>query len=126
MRDEILETAVQQAEALRREWGEANGDGHWRVRARVVLDGVGVPVIAGANTKVVEVVSHLKAYGGTPEEIHRQLPHLSVEQVEAALAYYQAHQEEIEEDLKRRLAEVERLRQEMRQPPIAERLRKPS
>lgn len=91
---------------------------------RVILDGAGVPVIAGANTKVVEVVSHLKAYGGTAEEIHRQLPHLSVEQVEAALTYYQACQKEMEEDLTRRLAEVERLRAEMGQPPIAARLRK--
>lgn len=125
-RQEAVETVIQQAEALCRDWGEANGDGRRRVPVRVILDGVGVPVIAGANTKVVEVVSHVKAYGGTPEEIHRQLPHLSVEQVEAALTYYQAHQEEIEEDLERRLAEVERLRQEMGQPPIVERLRKPS
>lgn len=122
-----VETVLSQAEALCRDWGEKNG--HRREGAppaRIVLDERGVPVIAGANTKVLEVVSDWKAYGSTPEEMAAELPHLTVEQVEAALEYYETHREEIDEDIERRLAKVERLREEMGQPPFVERLRKPS
>lgn len=49
---------------------------------------------------------------------------LSVAQVEAALAYAEENEEEIEEDLARRAKEVEELHAEFGQPPIVERLRK--
>lgn len=106
-------------------WGEPNG-GRQEVSppARIVLDERGVAVIAGANTKVVEVVSDWKAYGGTPQEMAEELPHLSVEQVRAALEYYGTHREEIDEDIERRHAVVARLRKEMGQPPFVERLLK--
>lgn len=107
-----VETVLRQAETLCRDWGERNG--HSRkdaVPARIVLDDRGVPVIAGANTKVVEVVSHQQAYDETPEEMAVNLPHLRVEQIEAALDYYRTHRDEIEADLERRLDDVRRWRQ---------------
>jgi type I restriction enzyme R subunit len=118
-----VETVLRQAETLCRDWGEGNGHGRSEAPARIVLDEHGVPVIAGANTKVVEVVSHQRAYGETPAEMAANLPHLRLDQIEAALDYYQAHRDEIDGDLERRLAAVRRLRETSGQPPIADALR---
>src|SRR2546423_1965011 len=76
----------------------------------IELDDTGVPWIAGANTKVVEVVLDKKAYGWSPEEMHRQHPHLSMAQIHAALAYYYEHQAEVDADIERRDRYVEELR----------------
>lgn len=83
-------------------------------------------MIAGTPFKVVQVVSRWKAYQETPEEMAADMPLLSLEQVEAAFDYYRAHREEIDADIERRAAKVERLRGETGQPPFVERLRKPS
>jgi uncharacterized protein (DUF433 family) len=90
----------------------------------VVLDEHGVPVIAGTNTKVVEVVGHWRASDETAAELAADLPHLTVEQIAVALEYYRTHQEEIDEDIERRAAHVNRLREELGQPPYVERLSK--
>jgi len=71
-----------------------------------------VPMIAGTNIKVVEVVLDKIAYGWSPEEIHFQHPHLTLGQIHSALAYYWDHQEEIDRDIEQRLEFVEKLRQE--------------
>lgn len=84
----------------------------------------GIPVIVGANTKVVQLVSFVRARDKAPEEVQEQLPHLSVEQIEAALAFYEDHRQEIDEDIERRIAEAERIREELGQPPIVERIRR--
>ena len=62
----------------------------------------GVPVINNTNTKVVEVVLIKRAHGLTPEQLHEELPHLSLAQIHAALAYYYDHQAELEADIERR------------------------
>ena len=41
----------------------------------------------------------------------------------AGLAFYEQHREEIDEDQERRLAEVERLRREIPEAPIVEKIR---
>jgi hypothetical protein len=43
----------------------------------IAVDERGVPVIIGANAKVVEVVGLARSHGLHPEEIRDQLPHLS-------------------------------------------------
>lgn len=91
--------------------------------AGIRRDTDGIPWIAGTTTKVVEVVSHLQAHGGDAEEIHRQLPHLSPQQVRVALAFYEDHRSEVDADLERRLQRVERLRREMPEASVVERLR---
>ncbi|MFH1243706.1 MAG: hypothetical protein V1689_15300 [Pseudomonadota bacterium] len=40
----------------------------------VVLDEKGVPIIAGTNMKVIEIVLEKTAYGWSPEELHFQHP----------------------------------------------------
>ncbi len=78
----------------------------------VILDEKGVPVIAGANTKVVELVLETVAHGSSPEELHYQFPHLSLGQIHSALAYYWDHKEQLDADLERRFERVERWRRE--------------
>ena len=57
-----------------------------------------IPIIAGTGIAVRRVVGWYKL-GLNPEEITEQLPHLTLAQVYAALAYYHANREEIETDI---------------------------
>ena len=56
------------------------------------------PKIAGTGVTVRRIAAWYQL-GCTPEEIVRRLPHLNLAQVHAALAYYHANREEIEQDL---------------------------
>lgn len=89
----------------------------------VVLDDRGVPVIAGANMKVAELVIDMMAHGSSPEEIHFQFPHLSLGQIHSALAYYWDHKTAIDADIERRHEKVERWRQEAGPSQLAAKLR---
>lgn len=51
--------------------------------------------IDGTRVCVVDIVRHHER-GATPEQIVEALPSLTLVQVEAALAYYDGHQQEIE------------------------------
>src|SRR2546421_9435783 len=82
----------------------------------IELDDHGVPWIVGANTKVVEVALDKLAYGWSPEEMHRQHPHLSMAQIHAALSYYYEHQNEADADIERRDRYVEELRTQQKNP----------
>ena len=59
----------------------------------VVLDEKSVPIIAGTNMKVIEIVLEKSAYGWSPEELHFQHPYLTLGQIYSALAYYWDHKE---------------------------------
>lgn len=76
----------------------------------IVLNQAGVPIIKGTTTKIVEIVAEMKAYGWSPEEIHFQHPYLSLGQIHSALAYYWDNADEINRDIKERLAKVEEIR----------------
>ena len=89
----------------------------------IELDDHGVPWITGANTKVVEVVLDKLAYGWSPEEMHRQHPHLSMGQIHAALGYYYEHQDEVDADIERQTRYVEELRAQQPDSPLRQRLR---
>ena len=58
----------------------------------------GRPRIAGTGITVSRIVGWYKL-GLSPEEIASQIPHLTLAQVYAALTYYHANREEIEQDL---------------------------
>ncbi len=77
--------------------------------SRIEFDEHGVAWIAGANTKVVEVVLDKIAYGWSPEEIHFQHSHLSLAQIHAALAYYYDNQQEVDAEIERRYENGEEL-----------------
>ena len=82
----------------------------------IELDENGVPWITGANTKVLEVVLDKMAYGWSPEEMHRQHPHLSMAQIHAALSYYYEHQAEVDSDIERRYQYAEEMRAHNKNP----------
>lgn len=88
----------------------------------IVLNQTGVPIIEGTNTKIVEIVAEMKAYGWSPEEIHFQHPYLSLGQIYSALAFYWDNAGEIDRDLKERLAKVEKIRARIGKSEIKEKL----
>lgn len=59
----------------------------------------GAPVIAGTRTPVWSIVEYDRVYGSDLNEVARALPHLASEQIVAALAYYQAHRVEIDNEI---------------------------
>ena len=89
----------------------------------IVLNQDGVPIIKGTNTKIVEIVLEMKAYGWSPEEIHFQHPHLSLGQIHSALAYYWDNADEISRDIKERLNRIEEIRRQSGTAEIKEKLK---
>ncbi len=65
-------------------------------------DGIlgGEPIIVGTRTPVRAVVE-LWRLGDSPEEIQRELPHLTTAAVFDALSYYSDHQEDINAHIER-------------------------
>ena len=82
----------------------------------------GAAVVAGASTKVVEIVLDRLAHNWDADEIQRQHPHLSLAQIHAALAYYYDHQVEVDGDIERRLNRVRSVRNEVGESPYRSRL----
>jgi uncharacterized protein (DUF433 family) len=78
----------------------------------------GVPYLEGTQTKVIEVALDRLAHHWDGDEIHRQHPHLSLGQIYSALAYYYDHQEELDQDIARRMQEAEQIRKQLGESPI--------
>ncbi len=89
----------------------------------IVLDEKGVPIIAGTNMKVVELVLEKLAHGWSPEELYFQHPHLTLGQIYSALAYYWDHQEELDKDIERRQELVGQLKNAVGPSPLKARLK---
>ncbi len=89
----------------------------------VVLDQNNIPVIAGTNMKVVELVLEKTAYGWSPEELHLNHPYLTMGQIHSALAYYWDHAEEIDKDIERRLGLVRQIQRATEPPPLIAKLK---
>jgi uncharacterized protein (DUF433 family) len=68
----------------------------------------GDPILAGTRTAVHDVVSYNQLYGRDLSQVQEALPHLSLDQIRAALAWYGEHQQEIDELLKQRREDYER------------------
>ncbi|MFL5733254.1 MAG: DUF433 domain-containing protein [Chloroflexia bacterium] len=86
----------------------------------IALDENGVPVIAGTTPKVIELVVERQAYGWSPEELYFQHPYLSLGQIYSALAYYSDHTAELDQDIQRRLTEIDWLRRQAGPSPLKE------
>ncbi len=71
----------------------------------------GRPRIAGTGVSVRRIAGWYKL-GQTPEEIATQIPHPTLAQVHAALAYYHANRDEMEAEMAAEAAEVDRLERE--------------
>lgn len=73
----------------------------------------GRPRIAGTGVSVRTIVGHHLS-GETPEGIVTQMPHLTLAQVHAALAYYYANRDQMDAAIAAEQAEAERLEREHR------------
>ena len=89
----------------------------------IVLDDQGTPIISGTTMKVIELVLEKAAYGWSPEELHFQHPYLSLGKIHSALAYYWDHKESLDADIERRLAIVNKTKNEVRPSNLIDRLR---
>lgn len=65
----------------------------------------GAPIIRGTRTSVANVAGYYRL-GLTPEEIQRELPHLTLAQVFDALAFYFDHRKEVDLEMEQDLEEV--------------------
>lgn len=90
----------------------------------IEIDENRVAWIADTKVKVVEIAVDKLAHGSSPEELHFQYPHLSLAQVHAALAYYYDHQEELDDEILRRLSEVNELAARQANSPLQQKLRR--
>jgi uncharacterized protein (DUF433 family) len=72
----------------------------------IVLNEQNVPTIAGTTMKVVELITSVKAYNWTPEQLLENYPHLSLSKIHSALAYYWDHQAAIDADIEQRHAYI--------------------
>ena len=89
----------------------------------ISLDSASVPTLTGTRIKVVEIVLDHLAHGSGAEEIQRQFPHLTLGQIHSALAYYYDHQEEVDQDIARRLQKVGEIQSRLGDSPLARRLK---
>ncbi len=76
----------------------------------IALDENDVPIIAGTNMKIVELVVEKRAYGWSPEELHFQHPYLTLGQIHSALAYYWDHAAELDQDIEHRMEHTDKIR----------------
>jgi len=90
--------------------------------SHVEIDDKGVAWIAGANTKVAEVVVEKLAYGWGPEEIAQNHPHLSLAQVYSAFAYYHENKEKLDAQIEREVQEAEVLAAKVSNPALRQKL----
>jgi uncharacterized protein (DUF433 family) len=79
--------------------------------------------IVDSKVKVIEIALDKLAHGSSAEELHFQYPYLSMAQIHAALAYYYAHQEELDAEIFRRLREVDELAARNADSPLQRKLR---
>jgi uncharacterized protein (DUF433 family) len=86
------------------------------IQPRIRLDEHGVAWIEGTATKVIEIALTKHVSGLTPEELQAELPHLSLAQIEAALAYYCDHQRELDAEIERRRQWAEKMRMQEQNP----------
>jgi len=89
----------------------------------ISLDPASVPILTGTRVKVVEIVLDYLAHGSDAEEIQRQFPSLTLGQIHSALGYYFDHQDEVDQDIARRLQQVGEIQSRLGNSPLARKLK---
>ena len=89
----------------------------------IILNENGIPMIAGTDMKLVELILEKMAYGWSPEELHFQHSYLTLGQIYSALAYYCDHQEEIDHDIEKRLKYIDKVQKSMKTSPLVAQLK---
>ena len=70
------------------------------IAPHISLDGRGIAYVEGTRTKVLTVVQNKRAARNTPEQLQAAMPHLTLAQVYAALAYYHDHKVEVDRQIR--------------------------
>jgi uncharacterized protein (DUF433 family) len=83
----------------------------------------GVPLVSGTRTKVIEIALDRLAHHWDAEEIQRQHPHLTFSQIYAALTYYHDHRDDFDSEIRKQLAEVDRLAANQKSSPVLDKVR---
>ena len=73
--------------------------------------------------RVQDIVSDYERHGQTAEEIARELPHISLAQVHAALAYYFENREEIRSHMQADQQFADQMRAESAREPLKQKLK---
>ena len=89
----------------------------------ISFDSSNVPVLTGTRTKVVEIVLDHLARGSDAGEIQRQFPFLTLGQIHSALGYYYDHQDEVDQDIAKRLQKVDEIQSRLGNTALARRLK---
>lgn len=96
---------------------------HTAAMTHIVVDDAGVPRIDGSRMKVIHIAAEKRYRGISPEVMHKDYwPDLSLAEIYAALAYYYDHQAEMDAEMDRMDADVERMRAENPNPFTREQL----
>ena len=82
----------------------------------------GRPHVAGTGVTVRRIIGWYKL-GLSPEEIASELPHLSLAQIYAALAYYYEHQAEFEAEILRQAERAKAWVEAAKDSPLRQQLR---
>jgi len=89
----------------------------------ILLNEDRVPLVAGTNLKIIEMILEQNAHGWSAEELHFQHPYLSLGQIHSALAYYWDHKDQLDQDIETRLEQVNQIRRQIESPPLVSRLK---
>jgi uncharacterized protein (DUF433 family) len=74
----------------------------------------GDPTLAGTRMTVHDIVADVQVHGGDMQRVAEEFPDLTVEIVEAVMAWYREHKDEIDEILLRRREDYQRILEETR------------
>lgn len=94
------------------------------IESYIMIDANNVAWVADTRIKVIEIALDKLAHGSSPEELHFQYPYLSMAQIHHALAYYYDHREELDDEILRRLREVNELAARQADSPLRQKLRR--
>jgi len=87
------------------------------------MDDRNIPLIAGTTMKVIELVLEHIAFGWSPEELRYQHPYLELGQIYSALAYYYDHKETLDQEIEKRLRQVDQIERKTPVTSLREKLR---
>jgi hypothetical protein len=73
--------------------------------------------------KVTELITSVKAYGWSPEELQVNYPHLSMSQIYSALTYYWDHKTDIDTEIERLDQWAANVRQQVGESSVTQKLR---
>ena len=90
----------------------------------IAVDENSVAWVGDTKVKVIEIALDKLAHGSSPEELHFQYPHLSMAQIHHALAYYYDHRQELDDEIMRRLREIDGLAARQADSPLQQKLRR--